>query len=1257
MNPDDVTTTTSTSSSNKEQHSANAAAAAAGGDQRRQSLQLHSRPSSAEPTGPAPLPSSSSIETHVASKSVSSTENREVAPLVDGSGSSATAASSSNSSTAGKPSTTGATAPNHSIITASPGAGQPAAPTVIITNENSFGVMPPTPNVFGQLGAALPGARTDFGSFSNPTAGPQPRPPPDIVMGEPGKSVRTTADGTVKVRRPVGRPPKYPPNQDPKTMKRLMRQQNQQSPQASRVAEPQNQEPPPRPISRTRVDKVVPATVSLDPRNKVGRPGGTRHKTVHSGGLSDTYGERHAHLPAAGTFEFNRPVLPSDAGASKPPTSSQFAAMSATREKDSLSIASGSDRPADTPVVLQQSPHPWRWAPGLRAGELGWAEIPLSKEGRPVLCRPTGATNLSLSSSYIPVKTALWPVQIVDRWVSRRHEEDPRSVALRAISEEGLLPFKVNGTGKFDLLNTIAASKVGKASSTSLTATEDASPANFPLASGNAMDVDEPTSVETGDLVSGKSGVSAVEAFEEDENEGIKKDVPEDAVEMGEGAADDSGKAEGTKSAPLVNRRSVGRPKYLLKSLLQQNTSLDDPTGIFRTRTYFIRKCDDSPLETDSDSLDEDEEETLLRDLLEPSDGASEKSAEKIEKDTEKKVESGSAKNSGALQVHYIVRPLPIRDLSLSSLTVNTIGSPIRRFGVDYGEASEDGPQGGDDEMDDCFYCNGASVVPFSLFNPDCRDDICWNVAALQALDIATTWAVPPREEDYPDPEEIGVWAEVLESMQVPSRPDQVIGEVLQSSDISDLAVLKKRRRTVRSETMALPVALTESDIEDGVDNYVQKTRKIRLRPETERRVWGLVKKYGSEAQKLIKMVRSLSSWRWTGDDAFELPDLLNDERLVQRLRLGPDRIQIGDLVRLSTTGGLNPWKPGTSTVKLGAKSKSEKSIPSTVSAVVLPRVCIETLAAEAARRRGHIALRPNTLANFVQNEPSLRSDRTSENGPSRHSHFGTHRLDPTNHSSSNEADDPFAAGYALCIPAIDPVDYLEVAHIILRRPRVPASNSSLDSAQKYHINDTSTHRASVRLVGRVYKRVPASREDWMKGKTLAGSGDQLSVDGTSPVSLWMPTGEMRTVDVSAGEVVCRAHSQFVSRPINFAFGAMASASAGGVVAGAVANAHHHELSRGILSTAGAPAAWNQTIVVGGVGPAWRGGGVVEGLWEGNRQFTRETTEVSGYLRARLAADGSLADSSFGSRVYRPPGGLDALKLSIAAKRALESGS
>ncbi|ORY46822.1 hypothetical protein BCR33DRAFT_715247 [Rhizoclosmatium globosum] len=99
--------------------------------------------------------------------------------------------------------------------------------------------------------------------------------------------------------------------------------------------------------------------------------------------------------------------------------------------------------------------------------------------------------------------------------------------------------------------------------------------------------------------------------------------------------------------------------------------------------------------------------------------------------------------------------------------------------------------------------------------------------------------------------------------------------------------------------------------------------------------------------------------------------------------------------------------------------------------------------------------------------------------------------------------------------------------------------------------------RPSVQLRGRIFYRIPS--------------------DGRAAryVPLWFPTGEVRTVNATAGEVLCRVHSQFPSATLT---GVAASGGAGGwsVVT-----------SFGTSTT-------SYSINVGGVGTGWKGSGGLE---------------------------------------------------------------
>ncbi|KAJ1548330.1 hypothetical protein HK405_003643, partial [Cladochytrium tenue] len=729
----------------------------------------------------------------------------------------------------------------------------------------------------------------------------------------------------------------------------------------------------------------------------------------------------------------------------------------------------------------------------LRAGELAWAEIPVAKDGRPIQVPPPGTWHSpSTSASNAPVRTALWPVQIVDRWISRGDEDDPKSQAIRAISDDGLVPFRVSGPGRVDILNTLALFKSSRVA----------------------------------DL---RNSVSDLEAL---------------------------------------------------------------PSAINTSKFH---------MDVDEESVNAD----------------------------------GNA-NSTA-----------------------TNGPPETKAVYDI--AAED------DEIEDCFYRPAPCVMPFSMFNPDCRDDIRWNVAALQALDVATTWGVPSKEEDFAEIEEVGVWADVIEDMGVPERPDQTISNAAGDPLLNNpVGPVRKRRRIVsQSSPPSKPVALHEGALDGPAEDFVHKSRKVNLQPETRRRVWGLVKKY-ENLDRLFSVIRKSPKWKWAGDDPHMFPDLRTDERLLERFRLGADRVQVGDLVRLATVGGLTSQRIQPPQPSRNKSSRTEKVISSSVPALIMSRQ--ELLKLTSGKDSGEVFNHSSHRIHDSQANGTTAPNDVTHLARGNAGALQTPENSDTSATSDNAAVDPAAASaatsnstsYALDIPHIDPADYLEVTHIILRRPRLPVSEPPLEAPRKYALNESNPYRPTVRLVGRVYKRVPAARDDWMRARTrtvpasttaattaasataaaatgIAGASSSSSspslppppsssaastspsaTDGASPVPLWLPTGEVRSVDVSSGLVVCRAHAQFAAAPLGFAFG-----TGGAAVAGAGAAVHHHDAAAravlgGAVPAAAAAATWATPVVVGGVGPAWRGG-PAEGSWDGNWRFERERSEVAGFLAVRLA--------------------------------------
>ncbi|KAJ1554209.1 hypothetical protein HK405_005708, partial [Cladochytrium tenue] len=639
-------------------------------------------------------------------------------------------------------------------------------------------------------------------------------------------------------------------------------------------------------------------------------------------------------------------------------------------------------------------------------------------------------------------------------WISRGDEDDPKSQAIRAISDDGLKPFRVSGPGRVDILNTLALFKSSRIADLRKSASDLEDSRSGISTPKSRMDVDEESVNDDGNA----SEPAAKTVYDIAAEDGAKGDEAE------------------TTARSRVTRRSSGRPRYFHKNLLALHSALEDPTRICRRRNYFVRKENDTNAELDD--WDEDEEEAEIRNLSEVSaEEDDEENAEPLESDTNKQV----------IQVHYIVRPLPIRDLSLFSL--NEGGSPIRR-GISKGSSTAD-PD--DDEIEDCFYRPAACIMPFSMFNPDCRDDIRWNVAALQALDVATTWGIPSKEEDFAEIEEVGVWADVIEDMGVPERPDQTISSAAGDPLLNNpVRPARKRRRIVsQSSPPSKPVALHEAALDGPAEDFVHKSRRVNLQPETRRRVWGLVRKYGN-LDRLFSVIRKSPKWRWAGDDPHVFPDLRTDERLLERFRLGADRVQVGDLVRLATVGGLTsrriqppqPSKPG------NKSSRAEKVVSSTVPALIMSRQ--ELLKLTSGKDSGEVFNHSTLQIRDSQTNGTTAPNNATHLARSNAGAFQTPDNSDISATSDTTAAGPAAASaatpnsapYALDIPHIDPADYLEVTHIILRRPRLPVSEPPLEAPRKYALNESNPYRPTVRLVGRVYKRVPAARDDWMRART-----------------------------------------------------------------------------------------------------------------------------------------------------------------------------
>ncbi|KAI9328423.1 hypothetical protein BDR26DRAFT_874080 [Obelidium mucronatum] len=460
--------------------------------------------------------------------------------------------------------------------------------------------------------------------------------------------------------------------------------------------------------------------------------------------------------------------------------------------------------------------------------------------------------------------------------------------------------------------------------------------------------------------------------------------------------------------------------------------------------------------------------------------------------------DGGGREEINLLQVHYLVRPLPIAS---GRERLNRDGTVPELF-------PEDEESAGDYQS---------------------KDDVSWNVACLQALDIAASWGVPKNaDQEYSDQDETGVWGDVIQSMNLPFRPDECIPTNTAWTGGTTVTNLNKSPR----KPMSLKIPTTLNPLLDA---------------------WGLDRDSAS-VKSLIHHVRQSN---WCGNDKSETPELAHGERFIRRFRLGTEVIQVGDLVRLSGRGtgrGVFGRVASRKALVIHKKEDLEKFMSEQKRKFERPPGCTSPVLSVSNELFG---------GGFVKDAGKYRV-------------FGKEESDAE--SFVLKFDDSFKASVEpLVVEAFKqeaeaeepqsqnpPFDPESVYGMTLPSTDGPAP-IPLDIPALAENFPRKTVRPSILLVGRVFNRIPS--------------------DGRASrhVPLWFPTGEVRTANPCAGEVLCRVHSQFPSATLT---GVSAS---GGTSGWTVVHGF------GTTTT-------SYQINVGGVGFGWKGaGGVEESTFSGIR--------------------------------------------------------
>ncbi|KAJ3059310.1 hypothetical protein HDU98_004688, partial [Podochytrium sp. JEL0797] len=612
----------------------------------------------------------------------------------------------------------------------------------------------------------------------------------------------------------------------------------------------------------------------------------------------------------------------SSAAPSAAPPSHTSAATTARTRGRPPAVAAASTQPTGLGgvVVLEYPPHPWsaaaRWAPGFRRGEIAWTEV-VHPIVRPHPEAYTGPNEGKL----------LWPVEIVDRWISNPSRPiDPRLQLVKAATDQTANGITMGFDAKFSPDPALAAKPTDTKSAVSATV-----PASLDLLDTFAR-LEYKQILETRRREAVEPGV--VEQTQQPEGEDMAVDVddsfpaarpaiPKPRVEIPFGITSGSGRQSvnasgatspyssaddvsdvedrsssssssngdiasvttshtGNKPAtiqfappikpirPIVIPQPVrrGRGRGSFKTLMNAHVRLQDPTGVMQKRK---------------------------RELEESVEGVGDVGSGMEESEADEMGGGGGGGNGffgEGLQVHYLVRPLPLptgREVLNIDGTVPPARVEEEREGVTKG----------------CLYRTGEQVLPFAMYNPDCREDVLWNVAAMQAMDIAGSWGVPKHaDQNVTDPDESGVWGSIVSAMNLPPRPDEAALPSDQTPSSADPAT------PAQTSSTTTPPTATATTTPASVAAAPHLLKPLSLKPVSNRRgslpdVWGLDRDTHS-VQGLLHHVRSST---WCGNDSVDAVLLAEGggsgfagptagSRLLRRFRLGSEVIQVGDLVR-----------------------------------------------------------------------------------------------------------------------------------------------------------------------------------------------------------------------------------------------------------------------------------------------------------------------------------------------------------------------
>ncbi|KAI8612661.1 hypothetical protein BC830DRAFT_541925 [Chytriomyces sp. MP71] len=685
----------------------------------------------------------------------------------------------------------------------------------------------------------------------------------------------------------------------------------------------------------------------------------------------------------------------------------------------------------------------------------------------------------------------LWPVEVVDRWISDpRQPVDTRLAIIQeaadghevsgfdvaVVPEDMAIQTNLDQGCHVDLLETIARTELRNLEADEGAGGSDWSPVNGKtervVIDSDAMEVSAERNrflrPPGGGGGSGSNAPSTVAA-------------PSPSAEMSEGS-DEEGRKHPKR---IVIAGAPRRGKHAgagYKALLSSHVTLQDPTGSTAPARVVSTRGGGSK---DAPVVSADAKMTRKRRLAEL---------------------EGQPR---PLEVHYVLRPLPLSDLGIAANSA---------VAWEEDEVAKDGQRGVKvvGLASGCFYGSAEEVLPFALYNPDCRDDVLWNVAAMQAVDVAGSFGIPQNPgEDAVEPELCNVWGAVVEAMNLPPRPIDNIG-LLSANAAKELTSIKLNAdssykgphsfNAANASSVSSPASsdAEEGDLEGSDDEETAGSgapRKI-----VKKDVWGLKK----ESHLVPALLRAIGSSNWVGNDAVQPPKLGRFDTFIQRFRLGSERMQVGDLVRLGgrrLMGRQTQKKAlvvprGTDFERLVAAQRRRfergGGIPSALNGVFEPGMEDKTVPLHRSLQQVVLKINEAGIA-VVETIPPPEAPPLPVEIP------------PAGLGSKGDPEAP----YGLSLPTTDGVEYLEISYIVLRRPK-PITPLAWRGSVGTHGMDLNlppltgpAARPSVLVTGRVYHRI--------------ASDGRASRD----VPLWFPTGEVRTVNAVAGEVLCRVHSQF----------------------------------------------------------------------------------------------------------------------------------